>query len=86
VNGEIILKRNNIDVNPQYAESLDFDLFVIQLIFGNNERDVNNNNMSNNSNIVSNNSNDMRHMAPYHKPGRAAFEAGLDEVRIHGIE
>lgn len=71
INGEIVLKRNNIDVNPQYAESLDFDLFVVHLIFGTGENPYESKKYSG----------DLRHTAPYHKPGRASFEAGLDEVR-----
>jgi hypothetical protein len=64
------LNRSTIDVNPQYSESLDFDLFVVHLIFGGSEREFDN---SYNPGTL--------HDLPYlHQTGRAAFEAGLDEV------
>lgn len=76
------LKRQNVDVNPEYSDSLDSDLFTVHLMF---EK-------------VSASGIDLTlegkkegggrqlplAMLPNrHQSGKEAFEAGLDEVCIH---
>jgi hypothetical protein len=85
VSGEIILKRDDVDVNPQYTDSIDLELFVVHLFFS--KDNYSNSGVYNNSNISNGNDSihNSRFSSPYYKPGKVAFEAGLDEVNLDDV-
>ena len=67
--GETVeLKHDLVDINPEYAESLDVEMFTMKLFF---ERS-----------LSSDDERRLRPgRLTYHQMGVGAFEAGLDEVR-----
>ena len=94
---EIIeLRKHHVDVNPEYTDSLDPELFMVHVMFGT-TIDPNIINYTDspilkskilmqqqykNSGIINSEDNEKSDMIlpKYYQPGRAAFEAGLDEV------
>ena len=64
------LKHNSVDINPEYSDSLDIDIFTMDLMFEKSAAAI---------------QDDMkggvrRNSFNYHQLGKGAFEAGLDEV------
>lgn len=69
--GETVeLKHDAVDINPEYAESLDVEMFTMKLFF---ERSVN----TDDANRLT------PGRLTYHQMGVSAFEAGLDELSKH---
>lgn len=77
--GEVVeLKRQNVDINPEYGDSLDVEMFTVHLMFEKipvEGRPVASNSSNKNNNINANGT-----LPQYHTQTRSAFEAGLDEV------
>ena len=63
------LKHSDVDINPQYQESLDIELFKVHLMFDISEHVV----PSTATGIVT-------RLPPFPRLGLPAFRAGLDEV------
>ncbi len=63
------LDYGSVDINPEYAKSLDVDIFTMDLMFENSS--FNEDDQSKRLNLSS---------FSYHGLGKGAFEAGLDEV------
>jgi hypothetical protein len=64
------LKNADVDINPQYADSLDAEIFKLHLMFDNSTR---NENPGPNQTIV---------LPEYATLGPNSFKSGLDEVSI----
>lgn len=73
------LKATDVDINPQYSESLDVEIFTVHLMFENNPT------LTPNPKLRLKDSDVMR-LASFPKVGLEAFEAGLDEIsKLHSI-
>lgn len=91
-NEVVVLKHFNCDINPQYLDSLDTELFTVHLMFGTNPDDdqsrkdnkKKNQTMAKEGAITPTNKDLEKLSLPvYHTPGVDAFEAGLDEISKH---
>ena len=84
------LKRVNVDVNPEYSDSLDIELFTVHLMF---ERCSSSSNSAGSSGAVSPLSPMTSRLPPsaclpqYEFSNKRSFEIGLDEIsKHHGVE
>lgn len=65
------LRHSDVDVNPQYSDSIDGDTLVINLMFESNPALIGNVEKSHKESML----------PRFSRQGIEAFEAGLDEVR-----
>ncbi len=65
------LKSSDVDINPQYSESLDMEIFTIHLMFENNPSLAPKQKLKDN---------EVNRLPFFPKQGLEAFQAGLDEV------
>lgn len=65
------LRHADVDINPQYSDSIDSDALVINLMFESNPALIGNVDKSHKDSLL----------PRYSRQGIEAFEAGLDEVR-----
>lgn len=72
------LRHYNVDINPQYADSLDVELFKIHVMFETHEETLD----TLKAGRRGAQPDKVMQLPPYHKLGVEAFEAGLDEVVI----
>lgn len=75
------LKHYHVDVNPQYADSIEADVFKIHMMFETDESVLESIRAHQDPSVVANK---VYHQLPdFIKDGRDAFEIGLDEVGAH---
>ncbi len=75
------LRYSDVDLNPQYSDSIDLELLAVHLMFETNPSLIS---LQNNTNYAELNARKQMLLPPYPKMGIEAFEAGLDEVWFYG--
>eukprot|EP01038_Epipyxis_sp_PR26KG_P012149 gene12149-16266_t len=74
-NEVVELKYYNVDINPQYTDSIDADTFTVHIMFGNPDLSQYSEHGSNHPSIPQ--------LPIFHLAGIDSFEAGLDEISKH---